>query len=103
MGAPVSLVVTQRAYIAWLYFFLILFTAGSAFTTASNQQNLPSISGESLRMPSGGGAVKRGENGTVSTTRSVFATAPPITQQQAHATDVEIAEVEAAGEKVGYC
>ena len=103
MTVPVSLV-PQRAYFAWMHLFLVLFAVGSAFITASNQQSVSSVTtGDSLRMPSGGGVVKRGDIISESTTssRTAFGTAPPLTQQQAHATELDMTQVEAAGEKVG--
>jgi len=102
MAGPVSLV-PQRAYFAWMHLFLILFAVGSAFITASHQQSVSSVSsaGDSLRMPSGGGAVKRGDSISDVATRTAFGTTPPITHQQAHATDLEMHQVEASGGKVG--
>lgn len=91
----------------WLHLFLVLFAVGGAFITASNQQTVTNAV-DSLRMPAGGGAVKRGDTSlgttdeaiSTATTRTAFGTSPPLTQQQAHATDIVMEQVAPAGEKV---
>lgn len=76
----------------WLHLFLVLSLAVSAFTTASNYQNTPSVTGDGFRMPAGGGAVSNKLNDVVQKPTGVFASSS-ITQQQAHAPDIEMQEV----------
>lgn len=70
---------------AWLHLFLVLSLTVSAFTTASNYQNAPSVSGDAFRMPTGGGVVSNKQRPRVFASSSA----------QAHAPDVEMRQVEA--------
>jgi hypothetical protein len=71
--------------VAWLHLFLVLSLAVSAFTTASNYQNSPAVSGDAFRMPTGGGAVSNKQ----------LPRAFALSSVQAHAPDVEMQQVEA--------